>query len=392
MEAKIKTYDRDFKENAVQLSYKAGRRKLSKLERELDLCPNTLSRWQKEYEKFGNGSFGGRGNVRIHPDKERILKLEKRIKEAELNYEILKKGGRYLYQDDFTIFDFIEENTGSYTVAAMCRALGIGEGRYQRWKKKKESISERQRRVSFLGEQISSVFYNSKQRYGCPRIAKELERQGIKISGSQVNLYMRKLGLKAVKTRKYKVTTDSTHNNFIVPNILNRQFTADEPARFWVSDITYIQTLKGFLYLTVVIDLFDRKVIGWNLSVGLSTKETTFPAWKMAVKNRQITKELLFHSDRGVQYANRRFTRLLHSNKLVRRSMCRKGNHLDNAVAESFFRTLKIELIHRINILTRKDMKAEIFDFIENWYNKERLHSKLDYKTIQEFDRLHNVT
>lgn len=391
METKIKTYGRDFKVNAVKLSYEVGWRKLSKLERELDLCPNTLSRWRKEYEKFGTGSFGGYGNVRMHPDEQRIIKLEKKIKEAELNYEILKKGGRYLYQEDLAIFSFIEENIGIYTVAAMCRALDIGEGRYQRWKKKKECISERQRRVKFLGEQISSVFYNSKQRYGCPRIAKELEREGIKISGSQVHLYMKKLGLKSIKTRKYKVTTDSTHNNFIVPNILNRQFIVDEPAKVWVSDITYIQTLKGFLYLTVIIDLFDRKVIGWNLSVGLSAKETTFPAWKMAVKNRQIAKELLFHSDRGVQYANRRFTRLLHSNKLVRRSMCRKGNHLDNAVAESFFRTLKIELIHRINILSRKDMKAVVFDFIENWYNKERLHSKLDYKTIEEFDNLHNV-
>lgn len=391
MEAKIKTYDRIFKENAVKMSYTVGYRKLSKLEKELDICPNLLSRWRKEYEKFGEGSFRGHGNLRLHPDEERIRKLEKKAREAELKYEILKKGAKYLYQEDFKVFNFIEENAKKYTAVKICKALGISEARYQRWKKKKEFISERQRRVLFFEKEILSTFYNAKQRYGCPRISKELERRGIKISASQVSLYMKKLGLQAIKTRKYKTTTDSNHNIYVVPNILNRKFTVDEPSKVWVSDITYIQTLKGFLYLTIILDLFDRKIIGWNLSVRLSAKETTFPAWKMAIKNRKITKELLFHSDRGVQYANRRFTRMLHSNLFVRRSMCRKANHLDNAVAESFFRTLKIELIHRINILTRKEMKIEIFEFIENWYNKERLHSTLNYMTIAEFDKLHNV-
>jgi len=386
-----KIYDYNFKENAVNLSYGLDSRQFSKLEKELGISQHLLSKWRKEYKEFGTGSFRGCGNARVHPEKEKVIELEKKLKIAELNYEILKKGGQYLFQDDEMIYKFIEDNEQIYTAKRIAIALGIGEGRYQRWKKRMKNVSKTQRRVLFLKKVIASTFYNAKQRYGSPRISKELENQGIKISKGQVANYMKQLGLRCIRTRRYKVTTDSSHNCYVVPNLLNRQFIVDEPAKVWVSDITYIQTLKGFLYLTIILDLFDRKIIGWHLSTGLSSRETAFPAWSMACKNRKITKELLFHSDRGVQYANKRFTRMLHANKFVRRSMSRKANTIDNVVAESFFKTLKVELIHRINILTRKEMKVEIFEFIENWYNKERLHSTLNYKTIAEFDRLNNV-
>ena len=192
--------------------------------------------------------------------------------------------------------------------------------------------------------------------------------------------------------RKFKATTDSIHNHYVSPNVLNREFTVTEPAKAWVSDITYIQTIKGFIYLTIVMDLFDRKIIGWSLSNGMSTKQTTLPAWEMAVKNRKISNDLIFHSDKGVQYANKLFTNTLDSYKCVRRSMSRKGNHNDNAVSESFFHSFKAELIDGNKLLPRKQMKVEVYEYIENWYNKKRRHSFLDYKTIEEFDKINNLT
>lgn len=201
---------------------------------------------------------------------------------------------------------------------------------------------------------------------------------------------MKQLGLYSKLSKKFKVTTNSKHNHFVVPNILKREFTVKEPSKAWVSDITYIQTKDGFLYLTIILDLFDRKIIGWSLSNGLSTKQTTLTAWKMALKNRKITNELIFHSDRGIQYANKSFTNMLDSFKTVTRSMSRKGDCWDNAVAESFFKSLKTELIYGNKLITKEQMELEIFEYIEIWYNKKRRHSALNYKTIEEFNKLTN--
>lgn len=144
------------------------------------------------------------------------------------------------------------------------------------------------------------------------------------------------------------------------------------------------------MYLTIILDLFDRKIIGWSLSNGLSTKQTTLSAWKMALKNRKITNKLIFHSDRGIQYANKNFTNMLDSFKTVTRSMSRKGDCWDNAVAESFFKSLKTELIYGNKLITKEQMELEIFEYIEIWYNKKRRHSALNYKTIEEFNKLTN--
>ncbi|WP_312081825.1 MULTISPECIES: IS3 family transposase [Flavobacteriales] len=149
--------------------------------------------------------------------------------------------------------------------------------------------------------------------------------------------------------------------------------------------LTYIQTQEGFLYLTTIIDLFDRKVIGWSLSHTMSTEETSLVAWRMAIKNRSIKKEMLFHSDRGVQYASKKFTNVLDSYGVIR-SMSRKGNCWDNAVVESFFKSLKNEMIYGNKLITREKIKTKIFEYIEIWYNRKRRHKALDYKTIFEFN------
>ena len=181
------------------------------------------------------------------------------------------------------------------------------------------------------------------------------------------------------------MTTNSKHNYLVVENLLNRNFIAEKPVQAWVSDITYIQTKEGFLYLTTVIDLYDQKIIGWSLSNGMNTEETSLAAWKMAVRNRKIADGLIFHSDRGIQYASRKFTNTLKFYE-VTGSMSRKGNCWDNAVAESFFKSLKTELIYGNKLITKEKMKLEIFEYIEVWYNKKRRHSTLNYQTIEEFN------
>ncbi|OOV20493.1 transposase [Flavobacterium sp. LM4] len=286
------------------------------------------------------------------------------------------------------IYLFIKDHEKIYSIEKMCKVLAVSNSSYYKWKK--QIVSERQKRVILIKEAITSIYFNTKQRYGSPRITLELQNIGYQISRITVAKYMKQLGLYSKLSKKFKVTTNSKHNHFVVPNILKREFTVKEPSKAWVSDITYIQTKDGFLYLTIILDLFDRKIIGWSLSNGLSTKQTTLTAWKMALKNRKITNELIFHSDRGIQYANKSFTNMLDSFKTVTRSMSRKGDCWDNAVAESFFKSLKTELIYGNKLITKEQMELEIFEYIKIWYNKKRRHSALNYKTIEEFNKLTN--
>jgi putative transposase len=387
MAEKRKIYDRIFKEKAVLLSYE--RKNISQIEKELGISGTLLTKWRQDYQKFGTGSFRGPGNKRVHPEKEKIFELEKKIKESELNFEILNNGSNYLLQGKLMAYHFIKSNEKTYPISKMCKVLQIGETGYRAWRK--QAVSERKRQIILLKEEIIFQFFDAKQYYGSIRITRELHNLGYQISSSQVSVYMKRLGLRSTTKRKFKVTTDSKHNFYTAPNVLNQEFKVKEPSRVWVSDITYIQTRESFLYLTIIMDLFDRKIIGWSLSNTLSSEQTSLAALEMAAMNRKISNELIFHSDRGVQYANKAFASKIDSYKYVTRSMSRKGNHLDNAVSESFFSTLKRELIYRSKLLTKKQMKVEIFEYIENWYNKKRIHSALNYKTIEEFNNLRDI-
>ena len=235
------------------------------------------------------------------------------------------------------IFDFIKNHEKIFPIEKMCKVLKVSQSGYYRWKHNK--ISEKTKKMIALKEKITAIYFESKQRYGSPRIAIELNVLGYKISRITVAKYMKQLGLFSKLSKKFKVTTDSKHSYLLVENVLNRQFLVSQPSKAWVSDITYIHTKEGFLYLTTIMDLYDRKIIGWSLSDGMSTNETTLASWKMAIKNRNIETGLIFHSDRGVQYANNKFANVLESYK-VTRSMSRKGNCWDNAVAESFFKVV----------------------------------------------------
>ena len=272
----------------------------------------------------------------------------------------------------------------------MCKVLKVSTSGYYKWMLK--IPSKRALRNIMLLEEIHKVYQVSRCRYGSPRIAKELNMQGIKVSMILVAKLMRQESLKSIVRKKYKVTTNSSHQYPVVDNILNREFTVQQENMAWVSDITYISTMQGWTYLTTVIDLFDRKVIGWALSDTMKASETVIPAFNMAKCNRPITnnKSLIFHSDRGIQYACEEFVSVLNKNTNIIRSMSRKGNCWDNAVAESFFKTLKVELVYHHKYQTRKEAELSIFEYIETFYNIKRRHKKLNNLTILEYHKLIN--
>lgn len=382
MNENVKYYDPVFKEKAVQLSY--VKNSVIETALELNISAKELSKWRNIYLKFGKGSFPGLGHKRVYYENKKIYELEKKLKDSQLRLEILEKGLEYMNKGKHVLCNFVHENRNKYPLYTMFEVLEASHSTYDLWTK--QPFSKTETRVYLLKKEISSIFFEFNQNKGNVLITRELLRRGFQISEGQVSFWMKELGLRSKVKKKFVATTDSKHNLCIAPNILNRQYKVDKPSKVWVSDITYIRIDKRFSYLTVVMDLYDRKIIGWHLSSGLSTKVTTLPAFKKAIANRSAGHGLIFHSDKGIQYANKLFT-----NKLAeyncKPSMSRTRDSFDNAVVESFFNTLKREAIYKQKrLLTTSEMKIVLFEYIENWYNKKRIHSTLNYKTIEEFN------
>ena len=237
-----------------------------------------------------------------------------------------------------------------------------------------------------LKQKITKIYHKSRQRYGSPRIYQQLLREGYSVGKKRVERLMCEMGIQAVAKRKYKATTDSSHSKPVADNLLDRHFTPEKPNTSWVADITYIWTSEGWLYLSTIMDLYSRRIIGWSLRERL-TKDLVIAALKMALKQRNISPDLLLHSDRGSQYASELYQLLLLKNGILC-SMSGKGNCWDNAVMESFYRTLKVELIYQNKYETRREAQRDIFEYIEVFYNRERLHSSLGYYTPEEYEQL----
>ncbi len=266
----------------------------------------------------------------------------------------------------------------------MSSFFGISSSSYYKWSK--DPVGFWQQQNAELLARLKVVYSMSKGRYGSPRITKELNADGIKVSRPRIARLMGRNGIKSIMKRKYRVTTNSNHLYPANANLLLRDFSTKATGEKWVSDITYIRTGEGWFYLTVVMDLADRKIIGWSMDNSMSASSTVVDAWKMAVKNRPLERELIFHSDRGIQYASHEF-RNCFKGLPVLQSMSRKGNCWDNAIAESFFKTLKTEMVYHRKFETRAQAKLEIFDYIEVWYNRKRRHSALDYQTPIQAER-----
>jgi putative transposase len=278
---------------------------------------------------------------------------------------------------------FIEEHRQEFDITLMCRLLQVSRSGYYAWRKRQPSA--REMADAQLLEEIKKIFAASGQTYGSPRIHMELRAEGIRCSRKRVERLMRENRLKVAQKRKSRVvTTDSDHNSPVAPNALDRDFTAEKPNEKWVTDISYIRTDTGWLYLAVVMDLFSRAIVGWAMRPDLS-QELVLSALRMAIANRQPPAGLLHHSDRGSQYCAHAYRQLQAEHKMVP-SMSRKGNCHDNAAMESFFATLKKELVDRRRYRNQAEARNDIFAYIEGFYNRRRRHSTLDYMSPIAFE------
>lgn len=265
-----------------------------------------------------------------------------------------------------------------FSVERMCRIMGVSRSGYYSWKKRK-AMPGRSARDTALEVAVAAEFDRGRQRYGSPRLSLVIRAKGYAVSTSTVARIMRSLGLCARSPKRYVRTTDSDHDLPIAENLLQRNFCADRPAQKWVSDITYVATEKGWCYLTTVIDLFDRCVVGWVMSKTMKAEDTVVAAFRRAVRNRRPPNGLIFHSDRGSQYASETFRSLLAYYQAIP-SMSAKGDCYDNAVAESFFKTIKNECLYRHAFLSMEHAERYAFDYIDGWYNTQRIHTSLEGK------------
>lgn len=284
-------------------------------------------------------------------------------------------------------YRFIDAQRGRYPVALLCDTLGVSRAGYYAWRKR--PLSSRAMANNELQRAIKSAYEAGRGTYGYRRVHAAVSRQ-MSCSRNRVARQMRQLGLRARRSRRYRATTRANSKRPAAPNRLNREFVAPAPDRKWLSDITYVRTGEGWLYLAVVLDLYSRQVVGWALGPYLKD-ELTLSALKMALGRRSVGDGLLHHSDRGSQYASQDYRRLLAGNGIVA-SMSRPGNAYDNAPMESFFATLKSELLHHHRFQSRDQARRAIFEYIEVFYNRQRLHSALDYQSPVEFENLVDPT
>lgn len=281
-------------------------------------------------------------------------------------------------------YEFIKAHRCAFAVKKMCRILMVSRSGYYDWFERPDS--QRFLNNKILLKEIRDIHKNSRKTYGSPRIADELNDRGFVCSRPRTARLMSMNGIQAKTKKKFKVTTSSDHDYPIAPNLLKQDFWTDTTNQIWVGDITYIRTWQGWLYLTIILDLFNRKVVGWSMSDRLTANTTTIPAFIQAVKQYQPLPGLIFHSDRGVQYACDNFRALLKTFKVIQ-SMSGKGNCYDNAVAESFFHTLKTELVYHETYRTRSEAKTSLFEYIEVFYNRVRKHSTLGYKSPEQYEQ-----
>ena len=281
-------------------------------------------------------------------------------------------------------YNFILNNEDKYPVEKMCFCMKVSKNSYYNWLNHKDLIVMETSKTKLKGR-IRMIFEENRKIYGSSRIQKMLEREGLKYSRSYIGLLMKEMGLKSVLRKKYVITTNSKHSFPLANNELDRDFIALKLGEKWVSDITYIRVNDKWNYLTTIIDLADRKVIGWALSEDMTTENTIMKAWVAARGNRSICSGFIFHSDRGVQYASNKMRNIFSYNIKITQSMSRKGNCWDNAVAESFFKTIKHEWLNRFKFTSFQQLFDSVENYI-NWYNTKRLHSSLGYLSPLEME------
>ncbi|MHA7631642.1 IS3 family transposase [Corallococcus sp. M7] len=369
----------EFKARAVKLALEEGKSR-AQVAKDLDLTRSALEGWVKQAQVDAGYWPGG---ALTTSEKEELAQLRHEVRQLRVEREIPKKCGGLLRQGEHVKFAFIQAKRACYPVALLCRVLQVSRAGYYAWEGREASA--RQKANAALTERIRQVHQDSRRTYGSPRVRAELQAQGKEVGGHRVAWLMREAGLRARGRRRFVRTTDSRHGLPVAPNALARAFHPPKANRVWAADITYVPTREGWLYLAVVLDLFSRRVIGWAMGSSLE-RHLVLSALDMALESRRPPEGLLHHSDRGSQYASEDYQRALAAHGLCC-SMSRKGNCWDNAVVESFFSTLKTELVHPRDFPTREAAQAALFEFIEVFYNRKRRHSSLGYVSPAEFER-----
>ncbi|WNJ21542.1 IS3 family transposase [Pontibacter sp. G13] len=281
------------------------------------------------------------------------------------------------------MYEFIGRHRGEFSVERMCKVMEVSRSGYYAWRNRPQSrraIENRQ-----ILEKIRIIHAQSRRSFGSLRITRALRNCGIWVSRPRVARLMRAAGLRSKVNRRRFPGTRTAPDQLASPNVLDRNFEVGTFGRAWVSDISYIWTRAGWIFLTMVMDLADRQIIGWSLGHSMKAIDTVVPAWRMARTNREVRSGLIFHSDRGSQYSSAEFREELGRGKTVVQSMSRKGNCWDNAVAEAFFKSLKSEWIAGRDYRTKREAEMDIFEYIEIWYNRKRMHMSLDYLTPSQY-------
>ncbi|MFC6636619.1 IS3 family transposase [Sulfitobacter sediminilitoris] len=366
----------EFRADAVRIALTSGltRRQVAS---DLGVGLSTLNKWvtaHRDTDVVSDKELDlARENERLRREN-RILKEER---------DILKKGHGLLREPKAMRFRFIEEHGRDFPTNRLCQVLDVSERGLRAYRSR--PASQRQRTDMVVLAHIKEQSRLSLGSYGRPRMTEELKELGLNIGHRRVGRLMRENGIQVERSKKYKVTTDSNHAFNIAPNLLNRDFAANEPNRKWAGDISYVWTREGWLYLAVILDLHSRRVIGWAVSNRMK-RDLAIRALQMAVALRQPPKGCIHHTDRGSQYCSHDYQKLLRQHGF-QVSMSGKGNCYDNSAVETFFKTIKAELIWRRSWQTRRDAELAIFQYINGFYNPRRRHSALGWKSPVAFER-----
>ena len=280
-------------------------------------------------------------------------------------------------------YRFIDAHKKAWPINLMCSVLNVSRSGFYHWAGRVPSRRTQSNRA--VDGRIREIFEHHRQRYGSPRKTAALHDEGTVCNENRVARRMQALGLQAIQAKKFKVTTDSNHAQPVAPDLIEQDFTATAPNQKWTSDITYVWTNQGWLYLAVVMDLYSRAIVGWSMNRRM-TQQLVGDALTMALFRRHFPKGTIIHSDRGSQYCSKHYQRLIKNNGL-RCSMGRRANCYDNAVTESFFHTLKVELVHRERYRTRRRANSSIFEYIETYYNRQRKHSAIGHRIPMLFEQ-----
>ncbi|MGD0626845.1 MAG: IS3 family transposase [Thermodesulfobacteriota bacterium] len=373
-------FDREFKYEAIRLMNE-GKRSVRDIAKDLDIHPNVLHQWRRKYRVDMEHAFPGKGHMK--PPEEEIRRLQRENEELREEKDIFKKSVGHLLKAPKVRYEFINRHRSEFAVMKMCRVLEVSRSGYYSWCRHEGSI--RQRENDRLLVHIRQAYVIGRGTYGSPRVTAELRANGVACGRNRVARLMRQNGIKAKTKRRFKATTKSRHDLLLAENLLNGMVAADASDKIWVSDITFIWTREGWMYLAAILDAFNRQIVGWSMGDRLN-HGIIVDALEKAFRRRKPGAGLIFHSDRGTQYASYVFRDLLDGYGFVP-SMSSKSHCYDNALMESFFHTLKTELIYFEKYRTRQEARGSVFEYIEIFYNRIRRHSSLDYCSPVEFEK-----